>query len=82
MFGTSRPVCTLSSGQKQNKVKHLNDLKLILHQRVRKNIWCVARHIKKFDKRGIEMFILAKNSSRTFRLQVLPSSARIKNANV
>ena len=36
----------------------------------------------KFDKRGIERFLLAKNSSRTFRLQLLPSSARIKNANV
>ena len=47
-----------------------------------KNIWCVARHIQKFDKRRIERFILAKNSSRMFRLQLLPFSARIKNLNV
>ena len=44
-----------------------------------KNIWCVARHIKHFDKRGIKRFILTENSSRTFRLQLLPSSAGIKN---
>ena len=30
------------------------------------NIWCIARHIKKFDKREIDRFILVKNSSQAF----------------